>query len=69
MNFIQIVNINCVIFFQDPSLTPCVNKHFISWCQFITEQVNYLKELEFEPTYKGKMLAIVRGSDVSIISF
>ncbi|XP_022170349.1 enhancer of mRNA-decapping protein 4 [Myzus persicae] len=42
------------------------NKYLLSWCQYIPEQVNYLKELEFEPTYKGKMLAVVRASEVEI---
>jgi len=45
------------------------NKYLLSWCQFIPEQVNYLKELEFEPTYKGKMLAVVRAAEVRIILF
>ncbi|KAL5237019.1 hypothetical protein ACI65C_004429 [Semiaphis heraclei] len=42
------------------------NKYLLSWCQYIPEQVNNLKELEFVPTYKGKMLAVVRASDVEI---
>ncbi|VVC44130.1 WD40/YVTN repeat-like-containing domain,Enhancer of mRNA-decapping protein 4, WD40 repeat region,WD40- [Cinara cedri] len=42
------------------------NKHLISWCQYIPEQVNILKLLEFEPIYKGKILAIVRGSNVEV---
>lgn len=42
------------------------NKYLLSWCQFFPEQVNHLKELEFEPTYKGKMLAVVRASEVEI---
>ncbi|XP_025194256.1 enhancer of mRNA-decapping protein 4 [Melanaphis sacchari] len=42
------------------------NKYLLSWCQFIPEQVNHLKELEFEPTYKGKILAVVRASEVEI---
>ncbi|XP_029348674.1 enhancer of mRNA-decapping protein 4 isoform X1 [Acyrthosiphon pisum] len=42
------------------------NKYLLSWCQYIPEQVKYLKELEFEPTYKGKMLAVVRASEVEI---
>ncbi|XP_026817328.1 enhancer of mRNA-decapping protein 4 homolog [Rhopalosiphum maidis] len=42
------------------------NKYLLSWCQFIPEQVNHLKDLEFDPTYKGKMLAVVRASEVEI---
>ncbi|XP_025421939.1 enhancer of mRNA-decapping protein 4 [Sipha flava] len=50
---------------EDP--TEFFNEGFlISWCQYIPEQVNYLKELEFEPSYNGKMLAVVRGLDVEI---
>ncbi|XP_050529005.1 enhancer of mRNA-decapping protein 4 [Daktulosphaira vitifoliae] len=41
------------------------DKHLVSWCQFVPEEGNS-KELEYEPSYTGKILSVIRGSEVEI---
>ncbi|XP_050426511.1 enhancer of mRNA-decapping protein 4 [Adelges cooleyi] len=47
----------------DPSF--CFHDYFISWCQFVPEEGN-IKELEYEPNYNGKILAVARGCTTEI---
>lgn len=54
-------------YFQDPSYN-FEDKHLLSWCQFIPEEINGSKDLEFNSTYNGKILAVARCSEVNIIN-